>query len=171
MFPDKTYDFIVIGAGSSGGVIARRLAENRKWNVLLLEAGGLPNPIAQYPALNNQLQSTDNNWNYSYEPQTTACLAMVDRKCPFPRGKALGGSSTINAVIYSRGHQQDFDYWASFLRDGSWAYNEVLPLFKKSEHCYLSSTYHFLISVKKCSYLDEFHVQLRQLDIKCCTID
>lgn len=113
-------------------MIANRLSEVEKWNVLLLEAGGYPDPISDVPAYTLQLQFGRNNWNYRFEPQSTACLNMVDGRCGCPRGKALGGSSSINYVVYSRGHPMDYDYWEQLGNPG-WSYREVLPYFKKSE--------------------------------------
>lgn len=124
-----------MGSGSAGAIIANRLSEEPFWNVLLLEAGGYPNPITDVPARDSELIFTDNNWNYTYEPQETACLAMIDGRCPCPRGRTLGGTSSINGLVYSRGHPLDYDHWEELGNPG-WSYKEVLPYFKKSERCH-----------------------------------
>lgn len=136
---ETTYDFIIVGAGSTGAVIATRLSEISKWKVLLLEAGGYPHPMSEIPGLAGLLQFTDNNWNYTYEPQENACLGMVDKRCTCPRGKTLGGTSVINYAVYSRGHPLDYDRWAELGNPG-WSYEEVLPYFKKSECTYAEGT-------------------------------
>jgi choline dehydrogenase len=124
------YDFIIIGAGSAGCVLANRLSENPNHSVLLLEAGGSDNRREfQVPMLGWSLQNTEVDWAYTTESQT----CMYDRQVSWPRGKALGGSSSINAMIYIRGHRQCYDDWAA-LGNVGWSYEDILPYFKKSEH-------------------------------------
>ncbi|XP_025603097.2 glucose dehydrogenase [FAD, quinone]-like [Athalia rosae] len=131
--PDTTvYDFIVVGSGSAGSAIANRLSENNNWKVLLLEAGKAANIVNDIPVLVSYFQMTDYNWGYKVEPQKNACLGMNNRQCSWPRGKALGGTSTLNYMIHTRGGKLDFDNWAAMGNEG-WSYEDVLYYFKKGE--------------------------------------
>ncbi|XP_015512595.1 glucose dehydrogenase [FAD, quinone]-like [Neodiprion pinetum] len=131
--PERTtYDFIVVGSGSAGSAVANRLSENPKWKILLLEAGGMMNVLNDIPMLVSVFQLTEFNWGYKVEPQTNACLGMINRQCPWPRGKTLGGTSTLNYMIHTRGGKEDYENWAKMGNKG-WSWNEVLPYFKKSE--------------------------------------
>jgi len=144
---DSIYDFIVVGAGSSGSVIATRLSENPNHKVLLIEAGDVPtllfNPIEytlmQIPLLCAYLWPTKYNWGYRAQSSDQFCQGMEDRRCVCPHGKGLGGSSMINAAIYSRGHPWDFNNWEA-LGNSGWSYNDVLKYFKKTENCFLGDT-------------------------------
>jgi len=126
------YDFIVIGGGSAGAVIASRLSEIPNWNVLLLEAGPDENEITDVPSLAAYLQLTTLDWKYKIEATDKACLAMKGGRCNWPRGKVIGGSSVFNYMLYVRGNKQDYDHWESLGNPG-WGYNQVLYYFKKSE--------------------------------------
>uniref|UniRef100_A0A8D8TCL7 Glucose dehydrogenase [FAD, quinone] n=1 Tax=Cacopsylla melanoneura TaxID=428564 RepID=A0A8D8TCL7_9HEMI len=131
----RAYDFIVIGAGSAGAVVANRLSENPDWKILLIEAGGDENEISDIPSLAGYLQLSELDWKYKTEPpmgDNAYCLAMVGDRCNWPRGKVLGGSSVLNAMIYVRGNRHDYDQWESLGNPG-WGYKDVLPYFKKSE--------------------------------------
>lgn len=126
------YDFIIIGGGSAGAVLANRLTENPKVSVLLLEAGPDENEVTDVPSLAAYLQLSSLDWSYKTEPSNSACLGMVNNRCNWPRGKVLGGSSVLNYMIYVRGNKNDYDNWAQMGNTG-WDYKSVLPYFKKSE--------------------------------------
>ncbi|PNF21091.1 hypothetical protein B7P43_G05544, partial [Cryptotermes secundus] len=126
------YDFIVVGAGSAGSVVASRLSEVPEWKVLLLEAGGDPPLSSDIPKLFFALQRTDIDWKYMTEPKKGMCEGLQNGQCSWPRGKVLGGTSTINAMLYVRGMQKDYDKWAENGNYG-WSYKEILDYFKKSE--------------------------------------
>ena len=120
-------DYIVVGAGSAGCVVASRLSEDADVSVLLLEAGGPDNkPDIRIPRRWNALLGTDVDWLYQTEPQEHLDNRVIDLN----RGKVLGGTSSINNMIYIRGHRGDYDRWAQLGNEG-WSYNEVLPYFKK----------------------------------------
>jgi choline dehydrogenase len=134
------YDFIVIGAGSAGCVLANRLSADPAHRVLLLEAGGKDrNPLFRLPMLMGKLfQSGIYNWRYHTEPEPN----LNGRSLYWPRGKALGGSSTINGMIYVRGNRHDYDRWAQ-LGLPDWSYERVLPAFLRSEaHVQRRGAYH-----------------------------
>jgi choline dehydrogenase-like flavoprotein len=126
------YDFIVVGAGSAGCVVANRLTEIPQWDVLLLEAGGEESYIMDIPALAMMLQFTDANWNYKGVPSNRTCLGLTNRQCLFPRGKIMGGSSVLNYMIHNRGNRKDYDLWEN-LGNVGWGYKDILPYFLRSE--------------------------------------
>ncbi|XP_013143543.1 PREDICTED: glucose dehydrogenase [FAD, quinone]-like [Papilio polytes] len=130
---DPNYDFIVVGAGSAGAVVANRLSEIPEWKILLIEAGGNPNMATETPsAFYNNINSVA-DWAYKPQPQELACRGYKQKRCAWPRGKTLGGSSSINALYYVRGNKLDYDGWAANGNTG-WSYDEVLPYFIKSEN-------------------------------------
>ncbi|KAL1502400.1 hypothetical protein ABEB36_007546 [Hypothenemus hampei] len=129
----KEYDFIVVGAGTAGCVIANRLSENPNWSVLLVEAGRPENFLMDFPILANYLQFTESNWKYQTEPNGKACLGFDGQRCNWPRGKVVGGSSVLNYMIYTRGNRRDYDQWAAF-GNSKWSFKDVLPYFKKIEN-------------------------------------
>ncbi len=122
------HDYIVVGAGAAGCVLAARLTEERHIRVLLLEAGG-PDTRKEIriPAAFSKLFQSECDWSYFTEPEPH----LANRRLYWPRGKVLGGSTSINAMIYIRGHRWDYDRWAELSR--GWSYAEVLPFFKKAE--------------------------------------
>ncbi|KIP71876.1 glucose-methanol-choline oxidoreductase [Vibrio harveyi] len=126
-----SYDFIVVGGGSAGCVLASRLTEDPDVTVCLLEAGGTDSsPFIHTPVGVVAMMPTKiNNWGFETVPQA----GLNGRKGYQPRGKTLGGSSSINAMMYARGHQYDYDLWASLGNEG-WSYDDCLPYFKKAEN-------------------------------------
>ena len=123
-------DFVIIGAGSAGSALAYRLAEDGRYSVLLLEFGGSDlGPLIQMPAsLSMPMNMKQYNWGYHAEPED----ALGGRRLACPRGKVIGGSSSINGMIYVRGHARDYDHWRDQGATG-WGYNDVLPYFHRME--------------------------------------
>lgn len=107
----EEYDFIVIGSGSAGSAVTNRLTEIKDWKVLLLEAGKQPNELSDIPYYAAIYQLSPYNWGYNMEKQEGICNAMEDGICSWPRGKALGGTTTINYMIYTRGNPIDYQKW------------------------------------------------------------
>jgi choline dehydrogenase len=127
-----SFDFIVVGGGSAGTVIAARLSEDPTCCVALLEAGGKPPDLELMPVACAAMQQNPiTDWMYTADPGK-AGLGLRERKVPVPRGKMLGGSSGLNYMAYVRGHPGDFDSWSEGGATG-WSYEDVLPYFMKSE--------------------------------------
>ncbi|MGI8835715.1 MAG: GMC family oxidoreductase [Pyrinomonadaceae bacterium] len=128
----ESFDFIVVGAGSAGAVIAARLSEDPACRVALLEAGDRPPDVELMPVACAAMQMNPaTDWMYTADPGR-AGLGLRGQRVPVPRGKMLGGSSGLNYMAYVRGHPGDFDSWAEGGATG-WSYGEVLPYFRKSE--------------------------------------
>ena len=127
---NTNFDYVIVGAGSAGCVLANRLSENGKHSVVVIEAGGsdkrfwIQTPIGYGKIFYN----SDVNWKYQAEP----CPGINERTSYWPRGKVIGGSSSINAMVYVRGQHQDYDDWRDLGND-QWGWDQVLPYFKKSE--------------------------------------
>ena len=136
----QSYDYVIVGAGSAGCVLANRLSADPDCSVLLVEAGGRDrNPLFRLPMLMGKLfHSGLCNWRYHTEPVPT----LDGRSIYWPRGKVLGGSSTINGMVYVRGNRHDYDRWAQMGLAG-WSYDDVLPAFLRSEaHVQRADEYH-----------------------------
>ncbi|KAK7604627.1 hypothetical protein V9T40_005813 [Parthenolecanium corni] len=129
---DEKYDFIIVGAGSAGSTIAARLSEVDHWNILLIEAGQDPPLESNIPALIPIIINTTYDWNFKTEKSKKACRSSKNGQCLWPKGKMLGGSSSINGMFYIRGFAQDYDNWRELGNPG-WGYKDVLKYFKKLE--------------------------------------
>ena len=127
---ENTFDYIIVGAGSAGCVLANRLTEDGKHSVLLLETGGSDKSIfIQMPtALSIPMNTKKYAWQFETEPEPY----LDNRRMHCPRGKVLGGSSSINGMVYVRGHARDFDEWQASGAEG-WDYQHCLPYFRKAE--------------------------------------
>src|SRR5204863_9343803 len=125
----QTYDYIVVGAGSAGAAVANRLSADPRNKVLLLEAGRASHPWSRIPiGYARLIANPAANWLYSAEPEANT----NGRRIPVPRGKLLGGSSSINGQVFVRGQARDYDTWAQMGNRG-WSYAEILPLFRRME--------------------------------------
>jgi len=125
----QKYEYIVVGAGSAGAAVAHRLSEDGKHRVLVLEAGRESHPWSRIPVgFAKLIDNPAANWRYSSEPDE----GSGQRRIPVPRGKLLGGSSSINGMVFTRGQSQDYDIWAQ-LGNRGWSYADVLPIFKDME--------------------------------------
>ena len=126
----QSYDYIIIGAGSAGCVLANRLSKDPNNSVLLLEAGGPDsNMNIHIPGAYLKIHKSKQDWGFWSEKQVN----VLNRKIYLPRGKALGGSSSTNAMAYVRGNAADYDSWAE-LGNSGWSFKELLPFFKRSEN-------------------------------------
>ena len=128
---NTSFDYVIVGGGSAGCVLASRLSEDPKVSVCLLEVGGPDKSLLIHmPAgVVAMVPTKINNWAFETVPQA----GLNGRRGYQPRGKTLGGSSSINAMLYVRGHRRDYDHWARLGNPG-WSYDEVLPYFRKAEH-------------------------------------
>ncbi|CAH0545782.1 unnamed protein product [Brassicogethes aeneus] len=128
------FNYIVIGAGTTGAVVANGLSEQTHKKVLVLEAGKGSDISTDVPLLVYQAQLSDFNWGFHSTPQKNGCLGMKNQACPCPRGRGVGGTSLINGMIYSRANPKDFDRLARDVRNSAWSYSNVLRYFKKGEN-------------------------------------
>ncbi|XP_067121222.1 glucose dehydrogenase [FAD, quinone]-like [Centruroides vittatus] len=129
----RSYDYVIVGGGTAGAVLANRLSSDRSIRVLLLEAGSVPDEASNIPFATLSLQHTELDWSYKSVPQNYSCFGLKENRSSIPRGKGLGGCSIINFMIFSRGTKKDFDEWAANGAEG-WSWNEVLPYFTKWEN-------------------------------------
>ena len=125
------YDYIILGAGSAGCVLANYLSESGEYSVLVVEAGPMDRKLLIHiPAgVHSVYKDPEINWNYESEPE----VELEQRNIELPRGKVIGGSSSINAMVYMRGHPRDYDRWEQELGLDGWSYANCLPYFKKGE--------------------------------------
>ena len=125
----QAFDFIVVGAGSAGSALANRLSAVRRYSVLLLEAGRPSHPLSPIPvSFAKLIKNPEANWCYEAVPEDNT----GGRPIPVPRGKLLGGSSSINGMVFVRGQRQDYDHWAQ-LGNRGWSYEDILPFFRRME--------------------------------------
>ncbi|MFM8467655.1 MAG: GMC family oxidoreductase [Oxalobacteraceae bacterium] len=126
----ETFDYVIVGAGAAGAILAHRLSEDRQTTVCLLEAGGSDwHPWLHIPAgFIKVLFNPSTTWQFSSEPHEQT----AGRRVPLPQGRVLGGSSSINGLVYNRGQREDYDHWA-MLGNRGWSYAEVLPYFRRTE--------------------------------------
>src|SRR5689334_18659863 len=129
---NASFDYVIVGGGTAGCVLARRLSEDGRSTVCLIEAGGANrSPLLDIPAFTALTVPRPSRWNWAFE--TVEQDELLGRKIFQPRGRGLGGSSVINSMVYVRGHPRDYDRWAAQGNPG-WSYVEVLPYFKKAEN-------------------------------------
>ncbi|GAB3500272.1 GMC family oxidoreductase N-terminal domain-containing protein [Spirosoma knui] len=163
-----TFDYIIVGAGSAGCVLANRLSEDPSTSVLLLEAGGPDKKLEIHiPAAYTKLHGSAVDWAFWTEPQQ----ALNGRRMYQPRGKTLGGCSSTNAMAYVRGNRADYDDWAALGNTG-WSYEDVLPYFIRSEHNeqydQLDPQYHGRDGLLNVTYATRFQTPLARAFIESC---
>lgn len=163
-----TFDYIIVGAGSAGCVLANRLSVDPSVSVLLLEAGGPDKKMEIHiPAAYTKLNRTEVDWGFWTEPQT----ALDGRRMYLPRGKTLGGCSSTNAMAYVRGNREDYNDWARMGNTG-WGYDEVLPYFTRSEHneqtAQLDAGYHGTNGPLNVTFAQQFQTPLAPAFVVAC---
>ena len=166
--PEAEIDYVIVGAGSAGCVLANRLSADAAARVLLLEAGGRDtSPYIHMPAgIARLVGNRQVDWDYYTEPES----ALLGRKLYWPRGRVLGGSSSINAMCYTRGHHLDYDEWANLGATG-WDYASVLPYFLRSEdQSRGASAYHGVrgpLSVEDLRYRNPLSAVFVEAGVEC----
>ncbi|XP_037916929.1 glucose dehydrogenase [FAD, quinone]-like [Hermetia illucens] len=137
----EIFDFVVIGSGPGGSVVAGRLSENPDYRVLLIEAGDNPPVESEIPNMAQALQGGRVDWNYTTEPNYKSCLDFPNSFCPWPQGKMLGGSSANNGMQFILGNRRDFEIWKS-MGNPTWGWNNVFEHFRKLEDYKAPNPYH-----------------------------
>ncbi|XP_075157194.1 glucose dehydrogenase [FAD, quinone]-like [Haematobia irritans] len=127
----ETYDFVIVGAGSAGSVVASRLSENPQWKVLVIEAGDDPPQESEIPSLISSMRHSKASYNYRTEANGRSCKAAENSECLWARGQCIGGSGSVNGMIYIRGSRADHDRWCLEGNTG-WCYDDVVPYYEKS---------------------------------------
>lgn len=143
------FDFVIVGAGTAGSVIANRLSEIQSWSVLLIEAGGDPPISADVPKFYMSQQLSCIDWKFKTEKEIGMYEAMIGKRNLWPAGKVMGGSSAIGRMLYTRGHAVDYDLWAKIGNTG-WGYQDLLHYFKKAEDMRDKN-------IMSCSELSQYH--------------
>ncbi|CAG9764955.1 unnamed protein product [Ceutorhynchus assimilis] len=153
-----TFDFIVVGAGTAGGIVANRLSESN-FKVLLVEAGHQDPDTASVPGLSSYFFTTPLDWGYNTTEEDKICLATIDKRCIYPRGKMWGGTSSLNGNGYSRGTKWDYDAWAEIVGSNDWSYENVLLYFKKAEKAMfkigLDESYHGFSGPQRIDFIED----------------
>lgn len=165
----ENYDYVIVGGGTAGSVLANRLSADPRITVLLLEAGGPEQAVQQIPFLAPFLANEHNTWGYSTVPQENACLSIPGRRAGITQGKVLGGSSGLNSMSFVRGNRKDYDSWATKYGAVGWSYKEVLQHFKEVETYYVGNPgeYHGTKGETPINYANS-HTPLSDAFIKAC---
>lgn len=129
---DDEYDFIIVGSGASGSVIANRLTDVEDWKVLIIEAGGEPLHVSKIPLITFKALGTEMDWKYKSVPQIHCCQSFINESVPQSRGKCLGGTTSINFMTYTRGSPFDYNLWKD-LGNSGWGFDDLKPYFMKLE--------------------------------------
>ncbi|XP_033329045.2 glucose dehydrogenase [FAD, quinone] [Megalopta genalis] len=130
----KDFDFVIVGGGTAGSVVARRLAEVDDWDVLLIEAGKDASPTSEVPGFLMTLPNTAEDYAYKTEQQPGVCQGNKNKRCGWHKGKALGGSSVINAMLHAFGNDRDYNQWEEQGNEG-WGYENMLRYLRKATNC------------------------------------
>ncbi|KAJ8884645.1 hypothetical protein PR048_016503 [Dryococelus australis] len=147
---DDVYDFVIVGAGSSGSVVSSRLSENPNWKIAVLEAGGEEPYWSDVPALSFLGVGSDADWKYKSQAQRHSCIYG----CSLPAGKCLGGTSTMGDMLYSRGSVWDFNYWR-YLGNYGWGYSDVCNYFERYVRSFTNVNKIVYESLENFPYVDE----------------
>nr|XP_031838206.1 glucose dehydrogenase [FAD, quinone]-like [Nomia melanderi]XP_031838207.1 glucose dehydrogenase [FAD, quinone]-like [Nomia melanderi]XP_031838208.1 glucose dehydrogenase [FAD, quinone]-like [Nomia melanderi]XP_031838209.1 glucose dehydrogenase [FAD, quinone]-like [Nomia melanderi]XP_031838210.1 glucose dehydrogenase [FAD, quinone]-like [Nomia melanderi] len=136
---NREFDFVIVGAGTAGSVLARRLTEVNDWNVLLIEAGKDPSIFTEVPGFMTLIPDSDEDYAYQVEPQEGVCQGQRGKRCRWRKGKALGGSSVMNAMLHVFGNDRDYNNWEAMGNEG-WGYEKMLHYLRKAVNCPAGST-------------------------------
>lgn len=139
--PKPAYDYIIVGGGSAGSVLAGRLSEDPHVSVLLVEAGGEESGFSTLPLAALFLRKSKRDWSFETALQGDAAKGLIGQSVPLPQGKCIGGSSSINGMLYSRGNPRDYDEWQTKYGADGWSWEDVFPYFVKSEGKILDKRY------------------------------